>query len=117
MQVKSNFARSSNVSNLTKTILKSAAAEMQKSAMVKSASAPVKEVTRIPLEQADTFFKSATKHGLGVYESDGNVWMIEKDADGKQWLVRNSELTNENELVEDIMKSASIDGDNKVFFT
>ena len=116
MQIKSNFARSSNVSNLTKTILKSAAAEMEKSAMVKSASVAVEDITRIPLEQAETFLKSATKHGLGVYESDGNVWCIEKDADGKKWLVRNNELTEENDLVEEIVKSASIDGDNKIFF-
>jgi len=113
---KNSFGRSSNVSNFTKSLIKSAA-KMQRDIIVKAASAaPKEDIKRIALDEAESFIKSATNHGLGVYESDGNVWCIEKDAEGKAWLVRNDELTAENELVDEIIKSAST-GDNKAFFS
>jgi hypothetical protein len=116
MQKNVSFGRSNKVSKLTQSLLKSAA-EVQKAAMIKSASTePKEEIKKIALDEASAFIKSATNHGLGVYESDGNVWCIEKDAEGKAWLVRNDELTEENALVDEIVKSAST-GENKSFFS
>jgi hypothetical protein len=70
------------------------------------------------LDEADIFIKSAKSYGLGVYEADGNVWCVEKDANGKSWLVRNAELTEENELVDELVKTANINaGDYESFFS
>lgn len=111
-------ARSSSTSKLTQSIIKSASEILAQKKQIKQASVQAPPVTRMEFDKSSEFIKSATNHGLGVYESDGNVWCVEKDAEGKVWLVRNAELTEENELVDELIKSADVNlGDSESFFS
>lgn len=111
-------ARSNKSSGLTQSIIKSASEMLEQKKQIKQASISTPVPTRIAFDKDSAFIKSATNHGLGVYEADGNVWCVEKDAEGRAWLVRNAELTDENELVDELIKSADINlGDCKSFFS
>lgn len=111
-------ARSTKSSGMTQSIIKSASDMLEQKKQIKQASVTAPPVTRMAFDESESFIKSATNHGLGVYEADGNVWCVEKDAEGKKWLIRNAELTDENELVDELIKSADVNlGDYKSFFS
>jgi len=61
----------------------------------------------IPIKEAEDS-KQFTSNGLGVFTCEANkhIWKLQKDASGEYFLVRDEELSAQEDLIQDLLENS-----------